>query len=203
MPHARTGTGTPLRAGGRAPGPWALVLSLGVLLILGCRGPEDRSSPLRFSRVTGGDLSADVSSSPSASWADVDGDGDDDLYVLNGYPSLDAEPDPQENVLYRNRGGVLTGTSDHSLIEPDAFSGSGVWADYDEDGDLDLFVANQRGADNHLFRNDGGDGFTRIAEGPPVRDGGRSFSAAWVDVDGDGRLDLHVLNGRDGRLRRR
>jgi len=60
-------------------------------------------------------------------------------------------------------------------------------------------VANQRGADNHLFRNDGGDGFTRIEEGPPVRDGGRSFSAAWVDVDGDGRVDLHVLNGRDGR----
>ncbi len=78
------------------------------------------------------------------------------------------------------------------------FSGSGVWGDYDNDGDPDLFVANQSGADNRLYRNDGEGGFTRVADGPAVSDGGRSFSAAWVDIDGDGLLDLHVPNGRDG-----
>lgn len=59
-------------------------------------------------------------------------------------------------------------------------------------------MANQRGADNILFRNDGDGGFVRVREGPVVSDGGRSFSAVRVNVDVDGLVDLHVLNGRDG-----
>jgi hypothetical protein len=148
--------------------------------------------------IDGGDVAADVHSSPSASWMDVDGDGDEDLHVLNGYGSLEAEPVPQPDRLYRNDGGgTFTALAEHPLVRVVTFSGSGVWGDLDNDGDPDLFVANQSGADNSLFRNDGGT-FTRVTEGRVVSDGGRSFSADWVDIDADGWLDLHVLNGRDG-----
>lgn len=154
---------------------------------------------LHFTRLTSGAAVSDACSSPSASWVDIDGDGDEDLYVLNGYGSLEEEPRPQPDALYLNDGdGGLTADADHPLVEDVTFSGSATWGDWDNDGDPDLFVANQRGADNFLFRNDGGGSFSRLTDGPVVNDGGRSFSATWVDVDGDGLLDLHVSNGRDG-----
>lgn len=161
--------------------------------------PIRAQGALPFSRVEDGDLADGSFSSPSASWVDVDGDGDEDLHVLNGYGSLEEEPVPQPDILYLNDGtGGFTSVPDHPLVADPTFSGSATWADYDRDGDLDVFVANQRGADNRLFRNDGAGGFVRVLEGPAVTDGGRSFSAVWVDIDGDGWLDLHVLNGRDG-----
>lgn len=162
--------------------------------------PADPDGPgIPFTRVVSGDVVSDSYSSPSASWIDLDGDGDEDLYVLNGYGSLEEEPIPQPSILYRNDGGgTLTKLAGHPLVRDVTFSGSSTWGDYDNDGDVDVFVANQRGADNFLFRNEGEGAFVRVTEGPVVTDGGRSFSATWVDVDGDGWLDLHVLNGRDG-----
>lgn len=153
---------------------------------------------LDFRRVSSVPPTLDASSTPSASWVDIDDDGDDDLYVLNGYGSLEEEPTPQANILYRNDGaGGLHPVPRHDLVGHVTFSGSGTWADYDNDGDLDLFVANQRGVDNDLFVNRGAGTFERLTRSPSASDGGRSFSASWVDIDGDGRLDLHVLNGRD------
>ncbi|MGH7540307.1 MAG: CRTAC1 family protein [Gemmatimonadota bacterium] len=167
------------------------------VLAAACAGPSDPPASFRFTRVVGGDLAADTSSSPSASWIDIDADGDEDLYVLNGYATLAPERGPQRNVFYRNDEGVLIALADHPLVADDAFSGSGVWGDYDNDGDADLFVANQRGP-NFLFRADGGGAFTRVTDGPVATDGGRSFTAAWVDIDRDGDLDLHVPNGWSG-----
>jgi hypothetical protein len=167
----------------------------------GCGHADDRGTPagIRFTRIDSGPAVAPARSSPSATWIDYDGDGDDDLYVLNGYGSLEEEPVPQPDGLYRNDGtGRFMPVLGHPLVEDPTFSGSGTWGDYDDDGDLDLFVANQRGADNRLYRNEGGGDFRRVLDSPAVHDGGRSFSALWVDIDGDGRLDLHVQNGRDG-----
>lgn len=165
----------------------------------GSRDEAGGRSDLRFTRVTSGPAVTDSTSSPSASWIDYDGDGDEGPYVLNGYRSLSDEPSPQGNSLYRNDGaGRFTGVSGHSLTRDTTFAGSSTLGDYDNDVDLDLFVANQRGADNFLFQSRAGTSFVRRADAPPASDGGRSFSATWVDADGDGLLDLHVLNGRDG-----
>lgn len=213
MPDATDPPATTLSGHRGRPAPFFLVpghrarlapLLLAALCLPGCdaapaASAADGRPAVRFTRVLSGALLADTSSSPSASWFDVDGDGDEDLYVLNGYGSLEAEPVPQADVLYRNDGGgVFTPLPDHPLVQDAAFSGSATWGDYDNDGDADVFVANQQGVDNVLFRNEGGGSFVRVTQGPVVSDGGRSFSATWVDVDGDGWLDLHVLNGRDG-----
>lgn len=166
-------------------------------LLIACQNEPSQNLDVQFVRVPSRVLTADTSSSPSASWIDIDDDGDDDLYVLNGYDSLEDPPTPQANKFYRNDGkGNFTSLPDHSLVQDVTFSGSGVWGDYDNDGDPDLFVANQHDANNFLYRNDGHGKFTRITEGSIVNDGGQSFSAAWIDVDNDGWLDLHVLNGR-------
>jgi hypothetical protein len=133
----------------------------------------------------------------NAAWTDFDGDGRTDLYVGNhGRPPS----------LFRGR---ADGTFDkvpllrHIGIGPFAGDRHGAaWADYDNDGDLDLFVTLGGGETgrlgpktDQLFRNAGNGTFANVAG--PARAGnprGRGRSASWADVDGDGRLDLFVKN---------
>lgn len=81
-----------------------------------------------------------------------------------------------------------------------------IWFDYEEDGDLDVYVGNMDGDANGLFRNDGGR-FTDVAEGAGVAWGGRiprdpangTVRPCAADVDGDGHLDLFAANyGKNG-----
>jgi len=75
----------------------------------------------------------------------------------------------------------------------DAGSGFGVaWGDYDNDGDLDLYLANS-GQANKLFRNDGGGVFVDATSGP-LGDTGQGTGVAWADYDNDGDLDLYLVN---------
>ena len=70
---------------------------------------------------------------------------------------------------------------------------SSSWGDYDNDGDLDVFLANDQGNDG-LFRNEGHFNFTKITSDTVSNCGGNSFSSAWADIDNDGDLDLFVTN---------
>jgi hypothetical protein len=72
------------------------------------------------------------------------------------------------------------------------FSYAACWDDYDDDGDLDLFVTNDFGRDN-LYRNDGGY-FRDVADDAGVADLGPGMSCCWGDYDNDGRMDLYVSN---------
>lgn len=177
----------------------------GVLLVSACRqapatgataDPAGRgSSSITFTRVADVPAATDRASTGGVSWADYDGDGDPDLYVANGYTVTAQEPAPKPNRLYRNEAGGLVPVASGPLVEIEAYSSGSTWGDYDDDGDVDVFIANQRGQDNLLFRNDGDGRFTRIDGIAPVQDGGASYAATWVDVDADGHLDLHVSNG--------
>jgi hypothetical protein len=78
--------------------------------------------------------------------------------------------------------------------------GSGAaWGDYDNDGDLDLYLAN-RNRPNRLLRNDGAGLFTNVTT-QPLDDSGPGYSATWGDYDNDGRLDIFLSNlGAPSRL---
>src|SRR5437868_5868395 len=86
-------------------------------------------------------------------FADFDGDGDLDLFIAFR---------DRANALYRNDGGKLTDIAASIGLADTRKTVGAVWFDYDEDGDLDVAVANMDGDANGLYRNDGGK-FTDVA----------------------------------------
>ena len=68
-----------------------------------------------------------------------------------------------------------------------------TWSDFDEDGDADLYVANDWATDN-LFRNDGSHGFTDVTEELGTTEFGFGMGVTWGDYDRDGRQDIYVSN---------
>ncbi len=139
-----------------------------------------------FLKITSGAAATDAYTSRCVNWTDMDLDGDPDLFVTN-------EASENENI-YRNDGpGVFTKLTSGPLLNNAGNTMSGCWGDYDNDGDLDVFLANDL-ANNALFRNDGNFVFTKITADTVSRTYGRSFSSAWSDVDNDGDLDLFVTN---------
>jgi hypothetical protein len=141
--------------------------------------------------------------------ADYDQDGKLDLFVC-GYnvrkqdPTRRGLPFPVpyhdatnggRNVLLRNEGGFSFRdvTSPTGLDQNNSrFSMAAAWEDFDNDGDLDVYVANDFGR-NNLYRNDHGR-FVDTAAAASVEDHGSGMSVAWGDVDRDGRFDLYVGN---------
>ena len=68
-----------------------------------------------------------------------------------------------------------------------------TWADYDNDGDADVYIANDF-SPNYLFRNDGNGVFLDVSEATGTTDIGFGMGAAWGDYNNDGRQDLYVTN---------
>lgn len=143
--------------------------------------PPDAMEP-----VTGIAPVTDAFYSRNASWVDVDNDGDLDLYVTN-------ENNEPEN-LYRNDGDGVFEKMNGLIITSTGFNTmSSSWADIDNDGDLDLFLAND-GSKNQLFKNEGDFVFSRVLTTDISTPASKSFSSAWGDIDNDGDLDLFVTN---------
>ncbi len=125
--------------------------------------------------------------SNSASWGDYDRDGLLDIFVANDF-SVE-----EDNFVHRNLGDGSFRRVDRSIGIEGGFSDLGVWVDYDNDGDVDLFVSNIRNQQrNFLYANDGGGRFLHITSGALVSDEGRSAGSSWADYDNDGDLDVLV-----------
>jgi len=169
----------------------------------------------RLERVPYDELLSQWRRSFQGTWADVDNDGDDDLYVCTDFAP---------NALLRNdtpKGAaqpVFTNADDLFVDGLQGFSMGSSWGDYDSDGDLDLYVSNmfskagrrilaQVGAEdprlfasaagNFLFENQDGK-FTQEAGGDgkqAVDKVGWSWGGQWADFDNDGDLDLYVPSG--------
>ncbi len=137
-----------------------------------------------------------------AAWADFDNDGLVDLYAAN-YENR-AEQNYWPDRLYQNRPGEFTDiTTDAEIIPPygEDRAGRGVaWADYDDDGRQDCFVANYRLQENFLWHNRGDSTFENTAAALGIAgdevDGwfGHTIGAAWGDYDNDGDLDLFTAD---------
>ena len=121
---------------------------------------------------------------------DVDGDGWDDVW----FAAADG------GALY-----LFDGDAFEVARKDEFWAGSdltnargGAVADYDADGDLDLFVVRDQGADR-LFRNDGDGRWEDVTEALfKIQDAGLSTAALWLDADGDVDLDLWVVNEDPG-----
>ena len=137
---------------------------------------------------------------------DYNGDGRQDAYVASAPDIAGLAPEgDDENALFRNNGdGTFTDTAGEAgVTDAGAKGNGGCAADYDNDGDQDLFVANW--GESRLFRNDGpadgsGWSFTDVAEESGLADPDgtyRSMGCAWGDYDRDGWLDFIVVRHID------
>ena len=144
-------------------------------------------------------LTADRASTGGVSFADIDSDGDADIIVTNGYDVSSGEPAPQDNRFYENRNGTFVAMDMPGLNEIEGFGSGSAWADYDNDGDLDGFLSNQRDQRNYFVKQIEADGAVALFESmetPPLTtDAGWSYSVAAADADNDGFVDVYVSNG--------
>jgi len=129
-----------------------------------------------------------------AAFFDYDNDGELDIYFVNGavLPGFTSDDMPT-NALYRNNGdGTFTDVTLEAGVGDPGY-GYGVAAgDYDNDGDLDLYITNF--GPNVLYRNNGNGTFTDVTKEANVGDAKWGVMAAFADYDNDGYLDLFVGN---------
>jgi hypothetical protein len=174
---------------------------------------QTASGPIRFDNVTaesgvafthsfGAEKLGSLieSTGGGAAWFDYNNDGLLDLYVVSGrqlgagmhpYPLKKPPAAPLRNHLYRNDGkGRFTDVTDQAGVGGDLFSMGAIAADYDNDGNVDLFVSGYGGV--ILFHNKGDGAFEDVTAKAGVKVPGWSIGSAWLDYDRDGCVDLFV-----------
>jgi enediyne biosynthesis protein E4 len=116
---------------------------------------------------------------------DYDNDGDLDVFIAGNTEG--------PNSLFRNDGGGdYTALLGGPMAGDAAVSIGASWGDVDNDGDLDLFVANALESNNFMYLNNGNGSFSSVVDGPHVDATGAAMGSCFGDMDNDGDLDLFV-----------
>lgn len=126
---------------------------------------------------------------------DYDNDGDVDIYFLNGAPLRGSKTEPEpRNALYRNDGDwKFTEVTKQANVGDTGFGLGVAVADYDNDGDQDIYLNNY--GPNVLYRNNGDGTFEDVAAEAGVGAGSLvGAGACFLDIEGDGDLDLYCTN---------
>ena len=139
---------------------------------------------------------------PGCAVFDFDNDGFQDIYFVNGRWHADINDNrgralrgELKNALYRNVGdGTFIDVTEKAGVggREESYGMASSAADYDNDGDLDLYVCNY--GRSVLYRNNGDGSFTDVTERAGVSSPGWALAAPWLDYNGDGRLDLFVVH---------
>jgi enediyne biosynthesis protein E4 len=139
---------------------------------------------------------------PGCAVFDFDNDGFMDIYFVNGRWHPDISDNRGRtlrgklwNALYRNNGdGTFTDVTARAGVSgrEDSYGMAASAADYDNDGDLDLYVCNY--GSSILYRNNGDGTFTDVTDQAGVASPGWALAAPWLDYNGDGHLDLFVVH---------
>ena len=128
-----------------------------------------------------------------AALLDVEGDGDLDIYVVQGGSIHDPTQTTFTNQLFINDGnGYFTNASKGSGAQDNGFGMGAATGDYDGDGDLDIYVTNV--GRNTLLRNNNDGTFTDVTVEAKIGNERWGSSSAFFDMDKDGDLDLYVAN---------
>jgi len=166
-----------------------------------CRGQKGYAG-IAFTRVTG-EVGLGEARGGRFAWGDYDNDGDEDLLVggcrlyrndMGRFTSLKTVTGWHRHYIIGSDGGFVNVTDSAGLNAPGCHGG--IWGDYDNDGDLDLFCfssSSDSGRTERLFRNSGDGTFEDVTDASgDVRDYHSTEAAIWGDFNGDGRLDLYV-----------
>lgn len=137
--------------------------------------------------------------------ADVDNDGLLDLYIGRYLDPRTELPttlfytrNSMGNSLLHNLGGLrFADITESAGVREGGLTLGVAFADYDRDGDQDLYVSNDFGR-NALLQNDGDGTFTDISQASGTLDFGFGMSSSWGDADGDGDLDIYTSNVHSG-----
>jgi hypothetical protein len=144
-----------------------------------------------FTRASAGIVYQLVQCGGGTSWGNYDNDGDMDIYI-------GASPGP--GFLFRNNGdGTFSEAVNHGLGIYDGSSFAGLWGDYDNDGDLDMYLWLRHSqypdsAQGFLFENLSDGTFGKLTTGAIAEDTCTATAAVWGDYDRDGDLDLYLAN---------
>ncbi len=129
---------------------------------------------------------------------DFDGDGDLDLYLVQGADLDNLQKDSKKrmyssNRLYRNESGKhFVDVTEQAQVGDNGYGLGAVSADYDGDGDVDIYVTNL--GSNILYQNNGNGTFSDVTQIAGLTSDLLSTSAAFFDYDRDGDLDLYLCN---------
>ncbi len=143
-----------------------------------------------FQRMTTGIIATDSLDGQTWNWIDHDLDGDLDAYVTNWGGASGGFA----NHFYQNTGDTLLKTEMGNLTGDVGISLANVWADFDNDGDLDVYVGNGGNQVNRYYENQGDGSFKSKTTGHFVEAKKNTWGVSAGDYNNDGRIDLLVTN---------
>lgn len=146
-----------------------------------------------FERITTAPIATDFLDGQVWNWIDYDNDGDFDAYETN-------YNNPLPNKLYRNDGGAYVAMTEGQvgpIVGGTAAGLANLWADFDNDADLDCLVTNDGSAACDYYWNDGDGTFTKDLASVLATENGPHYGVTAGDYDRDGDLDLYIQGNTD------